>query len=750
MKEYLKKILEERIKIYGFNIGNIYKSLDSNLRELIKDETYYLGNVTFQERFYNLLNPNPDKKCGRGNTRTFKDLKTGYSGFCKSNCECNKEESRIKRSGKLSEEEKNLRKEKTLQTKEEKKKWVPDNFENYTLDDLKEYLKDGLDKYSNNLSTMIKVMPYFINDKIMECTKDMPEKTKVMERIYNIMNPDVDNTCKCGNKTKFTTYTSGYSKFCGPNSVCEANKEDQRKKVKEYQNKLSEEERKLQDDKSKNTAMENWGYESHMQSPEFKEKYQNEIMEKYGVKSNIERDEVQEKIKNTCLERHGVEKPFQNKEIHKKAMEGSKESNGGECCKKAREEYKNQTGLDSCFQDPNWQQKTRDERLERTGSTSPIGSKEVQEKMKLKEQEKTGRDHHTQRMMSDDAFETLNDPEKLRSRILSSGSVEMLAMELNIHNSIIYKRIKEFSLSDVNIKTKSSVEDSIEEFLKSIGVKYKKNCRKTLKNKKELDFLLEDHNLAIEYDSFYYHNIDHPNLKGNTKYHKDKTDECEGLGIQLIHIFQDEWLSKMDIVKSKIKNLVGLSEKGIGGRKAILKEITYTESSEFLESRHLQGKTTGVSINIGAYHEDDLISVMSFGKKSNNTYDLKRFATDGKNHPGLASRMLTKFINDHNPKEIISFADRRWSYGNVYKKLGFVDVGTIPEDYSYIKDNFYRTHKFNFRRDKLIDLLSVNDIGQTEKELAKQYGLQRIYDCGKIKYLLDEKTINDLYKKTGK
>ena len=63
----------------------------------------------------------------------------------------------------------------------------------------------------------------------------------------------------------------------------------------------------------------------------------------------------------------------------------------------------------------------------------------------------------------------------------------------------------------------------------------------------ELDIFIPAKKLAIEYDGLYWHSID---SKGQKDYHVNKTNNCEKHGIQLIHVFENEWIFKQDIVKS--------------------------------------------------------------------------------------------------------------------------------------------------------------------------------------------------------
>lgn len=73
---------------------------------------------------------------------------------------------------------------------------------------------------------------------------------------------------------------------------------------------------------------------------------------------------------------------------------------------------------------------------------------------------------------------------------------------------------------------------------------------------KELDIYLPEKRLAFEFNGLYWHNeMFLPN-----DYHKNKTNSCESKGVQLIHIFEDDWHCKQDIVKSRISSLIGRIE----------------------------------------------------------------------------------------------------------------------------------------------------------------------------------------------
>ena len=100
---------------------------------------------------------------------------------------------------------------------------------------------------------------------------------------------------------------------------------------------------------------------------------------------------------------------------------------------------------------------------------------------------------------------------------------------------------------------------------------------------------------------------------------------------------------------------------------------------------------------------------------------------------GGADKLLKYFIRTHKPKNIISYADRRWSQGNLYEKLGFTFIHNSKPSYSYII-NGVRKHKSNFKKETLVK--QGFDANKTEHQIMLDRGIYRIYDCGLKKYSL--------------
>jgi very-short-patch-repair endonuclease len=127
----------------------------------------------------------------------------------------------------------------------------------------------------------------------------------------------------------------------------------------------------------------------------------------------------------------------------------------------------------------------------------------------------------------------------------------------------------------------------------------------------ELDFYLQDFDIAIEFNGYPYHTEKYK----DKNYHLNKTLLCNKKGIQLIHIFYDELENKPLIIFNRLKSILKKETKRIYARKCDIKEITHKEAKEFCEKYHLQGYTNS-SVKLGLYYKNELVSLMTFSKYS--------------------------------------------------------------------------------------------------------------------------------------
>lgn len=264
---------------------------------------------------------------------------------------------------------------------------------------------------------------------------------------------------------------------------------------------------------------------------------------------------------------------------------------------------------------------------------------------------------------------------------------------------------------------------------------------------KELDIYIPHKNIAIEYNGGLWHsfgssfpnNID--NESKNKYNHFNKFKQCNDLNINLLQINAYEWnnLNKQNIWKSVINNKLGINNK-IYARKCKIIQLSNKQKNDFLNTNHLQGMDNS-KIKLGLQYNGELVSVMTFSKprfNRNYEWELVRFCNLlNHNVIGGASKLLNYFVKNYKPKNIISYADLRYSNGNMYKKLGFKFKSYTPPSYVYIKgDNLLS--RFSCQKHKLSKLLSNFDSNKSENQNMIDNNYRKLYDAGTMLFILSK------------
>lgn len=286
----------------------------------------------------------------------------------------------------------------------------------------------------------------------------------------------------------------------------------------------------------------------------------------------------------------------------------------------------------------------------------------------------------------------------------------------------------------------SKYEQELQDFLSKNGIEFSPN--RQLLIGKEIDLLIEEKRIGIEFDGLKWHTEWFG--KKDRNYHCNKTNRCNEKGYGLIHIFEDEYVNKKEIVYNKLKHLLHLNYDlpKIGGRKIQVREIYKYDAQVFLEQYHIQGFSSS-TVYLGGFYNDELVAVMTFkyGNITNPNWELTRFATNFNYiYQGVGSKMFKYFIKTYNPNIIVSFADRRWTPwqdNNLYIKLGFELESINKPDYRYYNeqiDKYKRVHKMAFNK-KVLSHKYGFPLTMTETEMAKELGYDRIWDCGLFKYV---------------
>ena len=553
-----------------------------------------------------------------------------------------------------------------------------------------------------------------------------------MKEIYDLI--FFNKIIPCDN-SRFIGYAVGY-RACS--KKCECYKTRISKSVMLAKANLTSDEIKISNDKRKNTNNERYGVDNYAKTAEFIIKSKQSFLNNYGVENPLQNDSIKQKIKETNIERYGVENVSQNDSIKQKI----KETN--------IEKY----GVESPFQNDNIKQKIKETNIEKYGVEYPSQNDSIKKKTKETNIEKYGVENvaHNHQVQN-------NISENLRNNYITKWSTE--------HNIIPYFKTSNFLLQDYNewhcnicnqekeirfrngfkhIKNYCSIcfpmpvssleEQQLKDFIISNDILIEENVRNII-SPKEIDIFIPSLNLAIEYNGLYWHS----EKRGKDKnYHRNKLELCNKNGIKLISIFSDNWIYKTDIVKSRIRNLLGINSNKIYARKCTIKEITHNMASDFLTKNHLQGPCNAKT-NIALFLDNIMISLMTFSKSryEKDATELLRFASVlDTTVIGGASKLLKHYIKTYKPEKITTYSDNDWGYTDFYKKIGFTKVANNLPSYSYIseKESNVRLSRLQFQKHKLEKNLTVYDKTLSEYENMVYNGYDRIWDCGNTKWVL--------------
>ena len=596
----------------------------------------------------------------------------------------------------------------------------------------------------------------------------------VAESVYILLrSPPI--ICNFNQKPTFESYYKGYGKFCKHGCQCHKDamvqlrasedkaqntakykqtmldrygvdnpskyKESQQKKIQTNLDKYGETnpaKSQIIKDKIKQTTQDNWGVDSPMQSSELINRYKQTMQENYGVDYPQQSSEIADKTKITNLEKYGTEYTWQAPTVQKQIKQTNLErygtenpSQSSEIQNKIKQTMLANWGAEYPSQVPELQEKIKSTNLERYGVEYTFQSKEFKENSKQTMLEKYGVPSGNSLHLTATQYDQLTNKHWLETA-MQTMSISEIAQFLNVDVTTVYNRTRNFGLRPINGTSRSQAEVTITEYIRSLGFEVLTNDRTIIKPK-ELDIVIPKAKLAIEFCGLYWHSEEYK----DKNYHKDKLQLVNDQGYQLITIFEDEWINFPNAIRSAIKHKLMQSNLKLFARKTTVHQIFDLDIIEqFYNKTHIQGWDKGSTLTYGLNYNSAYVAMMSFEKHKPNQMYLTRYATEMQ-VVGGASKLLTYFSNN-NPtvNQIISFADLRWSNGNLYDKLGFKLDKIIPPDYQYVI-NGQRHHKFNFRKHNLKQYLKADvDINQlTETEIMKQLDVPKIWDCGKLRYV---------------
>jgi len=555
------------------------------------------------------------------------------------------------------------------------------------------------------------------------------------EKIYCVLNDITEDLmCKnCGeHKRKFKDVKAGYKDTCSSEKCL---KEYTVKKIKQTNldryGTTSPLNNEVFRENGRQRLLREYGADNCMKIPEMKEKYKQSIREKYGVDWISKSDSYKKKYKQTCMERYGKTSTLAVDEFREKGRQNYLEKHGYEYVsqnpevqKKIRETCLDRYGVDWTSKSDQCKNNVKKTCLDRYGESSPFKVEEFKKKGYIK--------------LKKARYDLFKQQLKYKQLELLSSKDEYINNDSYLYKCLICN--KEFESTGSNIqhvtcecqKSKSYKEYDIYKWLKSINIEVIQSDRKQI-YPLEIDLYLPEYKLGIEFDGLYWHS----ELFKDSKYHLDKTIKCAEKGIQLIHIFENEWHNQSEIVKSIILSKLGRYDRKIYARQCEIREVSELDYEYFMELNHIQGYSVA-KYRYGLYYNDELVHVCSFGQsrfKKDEIELIRSCSLINTQVVGGFDKLVKYFVDKYKPENLISYVDRRYFDGHGYREWTL--VGETKPNYWYVNDkNTDRVleNRMMYQKHKLSEILEIFDESKTEYENMVMNGYVRIWDCGSFKF----------------
>lgn len=218
--------------------------------------------------------------------------------------------------------------------------------------------------------------------------------------------------------------------------------------------------------------------------------------------------------------------------------------------------------------------------------------------------------------------------------------------------------------------------------------------------------------------------------------------ECFALEqILVVQLWQDVWITKPAQVFSRISSMLGLN-RSIHGRKTKLLPVKQEIANDFFNKYHLQG-TVRCKYRFGLMLEEKLVAVAGFSglRPMNHTdgyhsVELVRFATlNGITVTGGMSKLIKHMVAELKPNDVMSYADRDWSDGNGYTRLGFTLAGhTAPMQIFMHQTTMERC--FPHRLPAALQLAIAPMEEQERLSCLEKLNYIPVFNTGNLKYIL--------------
>lgn len=274
-----------------------------------------------------------------------------------------------------------------------------------------------------------------------------------------------------------------------------------------------------------------------------------------------------------------------------------------------------------------------------------------------------------------------------------------------------------------------------ETILKLLSKLQPQQRNRTILNGKEIDIYIPSLKLGVEYNGLYWHS--EANGK-NKNYHINKLNNCKKQGVNLIQIFEDEWINHRVPCEQILINTCHLNTIfDICTDKYKMYDIKDTQKvNNFLNTYSLYGEAT-FNKCVGMIYDNHIVGVITLKKRhKEDKWILNRFATiNNVNRELIFHNLFEYFITTNSINEIKIIVNKRWEpnqFNNIYIKCGFKLTKETKPICSYFNCSISNCKRFS--KNSVKKLLKFkygkHSIITSKSKHIKELGFHKIWDCG--------------------
>ena len=218
----------------------------------------------------------------------------------------------------------------------------------------------------------------------------------------------------------------------------------------------------------------------------------------------------------------------------------------------------------------------------------------------------------------------------------------------------------------------------------------------------------------------------------NIYYFQSLSEQQNAQGNRIIHLWEDVWNVQKSLVQSRILSMIGVFKR-LNARHCFIERINKPTADIFLSDNHLQGNVKA-KFKYGLFLKPQyvekylanisitkqLIAVATFSggrlmtegdRKDSRSYELIRFASlQGYVVVGGLGKLLKAFVSEHNPDDIMSYADCDWSDGRSYETVGFARIGRIEPHFFLLDIPTFKRYSIRENRGNSIKIFNAGSI----------------------------------------